>query len=141
MCYLLTEALFTFTDIFKKSIIRINPDFDEDQAERLLQDTSLLLDNEDLGKAFYEKLISNSGIKLIDFESFEKMMKSINVLILITSFLTWNKYLLCMKFNAREAKLYCHNLTNIRKEHVVLTIPALWYKQFLFTNVSTIQWS
>lgn len=57
-----------FTDIFKKSIIRINPDFDEDQTERLLQDTSLLLDNEDLGKAFYEKLISNSGVKLIDFE-------------------------------------------------------------------------
>ncbi|MCD4772582.1 MAG: DEAD/DEAH box helicase family protein [Bacteroidales bacterium] len=60
-----------FTDIFKKSIIRINPDFDEDQAERLLQDTSMLLDNEDLGKAFYEKLISNSGVKLIDFENFE----------------------------------------------------------------------
>jgi len=60
-----------FTDIFKKSIININPDFDEDQAERLLQDTSLILDNEDLGKAFYEKLISNSGVKLIDFENFE----------------------------------------------------------------------
>ena len=60
-----------FPDIFKKSIIKINPDFDEDQAERLLQDTSLLLDNEDLGKAFYEKLISNSGTKLIDFENFE----------------------------------------------------------------------
>ena len=60
-----------FTDIFKKSIIRINPEFDEDQTERLLQDTSLLLDNEDLGKAFYEKLISNSAVKLIDFENFE----------------------------------------------------------------------
>ncbi len=60
-----------FTDIFKRSIIKINSDFDEDQAERLLQDTSLLLDNEDLGKAFYEKLISNSGVKLIDFDNFE----------------------------------------------------------------------
>lgn len=60
-----------FPEIFKKSIIKINPDFDEEQAERLLIDTSLLLDNEDLGKAFYEKLISNSGVKLIDFDNFE----------------------------------------------------------------------
>jgi len=60
-----------FPEIFKKSIIKINPDFDEEQAERLLIDTSLLLDNEDLGKAFYEKLISNSGTKLIDFDNFE----------------------------------------------------------------------
>src|SRR5690554_4208052 len=60
-----------FTDIFKESICRINPEFDQDQAERLLVDTSLLLDNEDLGKAFYEKLTSESGVKLIDFENFE----------------------------------------------------------------------
>ncbi len=60
-----------FTDIFKQSIIKINSDFDEEQAERLLVDISLLLDNEDLGKAFYEKLISNSGVKLIDFDNFE----------------------------------------------------------------------
>ena len=60
-----------FPDIFKKAIIKINPSFDDEQAERLLVDTSLLLDNEDLGKAFYEKLISNSGVKLIDFENFE----------------------------------------------------------------------
>jgi type I restriction enzyme R subunit len=60
-----------FPDIFKKSIIKINPEFDEEQAERLLIDTSLLLDNEDLGKAFYEKLISNSGVKLIDFDNFD----------------------------------------------------------------------
>jgi type I restriction enzyme, R subunit len=59
-----------FTDIFKESIARINPDFDQDQAERLLVDTSLLLDNEDLGKAFYEKLTSESGTKLIDFDNF-----------------------------------------------------------------------
>jgi type I restriction enzyme R subunit len=60
-----------FPEIFKKSIIKINPEFDEEQAERLLIDTSLLLDNEDLGKAFYEKLISNSGVKLIDFDNFD----------------------------------------------------------------------
>ena len=60
-----------FPDIFKKSILKINPDLDEDKAERLLQDISLLLDNEDLGKGFYNKLISSSGVKLIDFDNFE----------------------------------------------------------------------
>jgi type I restriction enzyme, R subunit len=45
-----------FTDIFKDSIFRINPGIDEDQVQRILVDTSLLLDNEDLGKAFYDKL-------------------------------------------------------------------------------------
>jgi len=60
-----------FTEIFKESIIKINPDFDEEMASRLLIDTYLLLDNEDLGKAFYEKLINDSGTKLIDFDNFE----------------------------------------------------------------------
>ena len=44
---------------------------DRDQAERLLVDISLLLSNEDLGKAYFEKLTSESGVKLIDFENFE----------------------------------------------------------------------
>ena len=60
-----------FPAIFKESIARINPDFDQEDAERLLVDTSILLDNEDLGKAFFEKLTSESGTKLIDFENFE----------------------------------------------------------------------
>jgi len=60
-----------FPVIFKESIIRINKDLDDSEVDRLLQDVSLLLDNEDLGKAFYEKLISESGTKLIDFENFE----------------------------------------------------------------------
>ena len=60
-----------FTDIFIESVLKINDNLDEDEAYRFLQDVSLLLDNEDLGKAFYEKLINNSGIELIDFENFE----------------------------------------------------------------------
>jgi len=59
-----------FTDIFKKSISKINPALDEDDIDRLLVDISLSLDNEDLGKAFYEKLISKSGTKLIDLKNF-----------------------------------------------------------------------
>ncbi len=59
-----------FTHIFKDSIQKINPDLEPEEIDRLLVETSLLLDNEDLGKAFFEKLTSNSGVKLIDFENF-----------------------------------------------------------------------
>ncbi|MFV1976171.1 MAG: hypothetical protein ACC651_10510, partial [Candidatus Scalindua sp.] len=51
-----------FTDIFKKSILKINPDIEEQDVLRLLEDVHLALENEDLGKAFYEKLVDQSGI-------------------------------------------------------------------------------
>ncbi len=61
-----------FTDIFTKSIIRINDgELDENDAARLLEDISLVLDNEDLGEAFFKMLITTSGIKLIDFKNFD----------------------------------------------------------------------
>ncbi len=60
-----------FTDIFKKAIKRINPELADDDIERLYQEISLDLENEDLGKAFFEKLTNRSGVKLIDFEGFE----------------------------------------------------------------------
>lgn len=60
-----------FTDIFLKSVLNINEGLTEDDAGRLLEDISLLLDNEDLGKAFYERLVERSGVRLIDFANFE----------------------------------------------------------------------
>jgi len=58
-----------FTDIFTKSITRLNDgDLDEDDTARLLEDITLALDNEDLGQAFFEMLTSTSGIKLFDFK-------------------------------------------------------------------------
>lgn len=59
-----------FPDLFTNAISRINPDLAADEIPRLLADVKLLLDNEDLGKAFYERLTEQSGIKLIDFENF-----------------------------------------------------------------------
>ena len=59
-----------FTDIFKESIAQINPDIEEHDISRLLEDATLALDNEDLGKAFYEQIIDQSGFKLIDFSNF-----------------------------------------------------------------------
>lgn len=60
-----------FTDVFKSSILNINPEITNDKVQRLLEDISLSLDNEDLGKAFYQRLIQQSGVKLIDFENFD----------------------------------------------------------------------
>ena len=56
-----------FADIFEESIQRINPEVEQSDVKRLLEDVSLVLDNEDLGEAFYNMLIASSGTKLIDF--------------------------------------------------------------------------
>ena len=50
------ESTNIFTDIFEESILRINPGAKYDEVKRLFEDVSLTLDNEDLGKAFYEIL-------------------------------------------------------------------------------------
>ncbi|WP_427453584.1 type I restriction endonuclease subunit R [Litorimonas sp. WD9-15] len=60
-----------FPDIFQESLQRINPEIDKSQIDRAFEDIKLALDNEDLGKAFYEILVERSGLKLIDFENFD----------------------------------------------------------------------
>lgn len=64
------ESTNIFTDIFADSIKKINADIDDAEIERLLTDISLELENDDLGKVFYERLISQSGHKIIDFDNF-----------------------------------------------------------------------
>lgn len=58
-----------FPDLFFSAITRINSGIEADDVSRLLEDMKLLLDNEDLGRAF-EKLTDRSNTKLIDFENF-----------------------------------------------------------------------
>ncbi|WP_027362078.1 type I restriction endonuclease [Halodesulfovibrio aestuarii] len=60
-----------FSELFQTAISKINPGINPDDVVRLLEDVRLTLDNEDLGKAFFEKLTERSGTKLIDFEKFE----------------------------------------------------------------------
>ncbi len=60
-----------FPELFCSAIARINPGMESGDIDRLLADVKLLLDNEDLGKAFYEKLTERSGIRLIDFANFD----------------------------------------------------------------------
>ena len=58
-----------FPDFFAESLRRINPDAADLDPKRLLDDISLALDGEDLGKAFHDKLTTTSGIRLIDFQN------------------------------------------------------------------------
>lgn len=61
-----------FIDIFKQSVADINEGIEERDIDNLIQDVKLSLDNEDLGKAFYQMLVAKSGIKLIDFKDFSR---------------------------------------------------------------------
>ncbi len=65
------ESTNIFTDIFNAQIKRINPDITDGDVKRLYDEVSLCLENEDIGKAFYEKLIATSGPRIIDFDNFD----------------------------------------------------------------------
>jgi type I restriction enzyme R subunit len=60
-----------FTDLFRTSLTRINPDTSPDDIERVRLELLALLDYEDLGKAFHERLLRTDGIRLIDFDNFD----------------------------------------------------------------------
>lgn len=60
-----------FESIFFDAVKRINPGVTDAELKVLLDEISLELDYEDLGKKFYERLTATSGIKLIDFKNFK----------------------------------------------------------------------
>jgi type I restriction enzyme R subunit len=66
------EATNIFPGVFRASVMAINPAASSDDIDRLLQEVLLLLENEDLGKDFHERLTRTSGLKLIDFENFDR---------------------------------------------------------------------
>jgi type I restriction enzyme R subunit len=59
-----------FPELFVSAILKINPHIATADAERQLAELKLTLDNVDLGRVFYEKITSRSGVKLIDFDNF-----------------------------------------------------------------------
>src|SRR5690606_32995740 len=65
------ESTNIFPGIFKKAVGDINPELTEGNLSELLDEIYLMLENEDLGQAFYEKLIARSGVRLIDFENLD----------------------------------------------------------------------
>lgn len=57
-----------FKNIFFESLKRINKDVNDSDLERLLNELSIQLNQDDLGKKFYNTLLNGyNGIKLIDF--------------------------------------------------------------------------
>lgn len=60
-----------FPAIFKESVSRLNPNMEQVEIDRLLDEVKLSLDNEDLGEAFYQKLLERSEPKLVDFKNFD----------------------------------------------------------------------
>ncbi len=57
------------SEIFLRSIKRLNPEFTELECQQLLDKIVGVVKNDDLGKDFYSMLSSNSGVKLIDFSN------------------------------------------------------------------------
>ncbi|GGZ72559.1 type I restriction endonuclease subunit R [Algibacter mikhailovii] len=64
------ESTNIFTSIFRKQIEKLNSSLSEKEIQNVYDDVSISLENEDLGRAFYHKLIDQSGVKLIDFDNF-----------------------------------------------------------------------
>lgn len=58
--------------LFCQSVAAINPTATSSEIEVALAHLDLLLDNEDLGKKFYEQITQTSGLKIIDFEDFNR---------------------------------------------------------------------
>ncbi len=65
------ESTNIFRGIFDNQIQQINPSLSKTDIQKVFDDVSISLENEDLGRAFYNKLIDQSGTKLIDFENFD----------------------------------------------------------------------
>ena len=66
------ESTNIFSTVFISSIQKINPGLSDSEARQALDEISLVLENEDLGRAFYKKLINRSGVRLIDYENFDQ---------------------------------------------------------------------
>ena len=58
--------------IFRKSVSSLNPKASTHEIDNELSKLDLLLDNEDLGKQFYERITQTSGLKIIDFDDFNR---------------------------------------------------------------------
>ena len=58
--------------IFRDSIAALNPSASAHEIDTALGQLDLALDNEDLGKQFYEKITATSGLKIIDFEDLDR---------------------------------------------------------------------
>ena len=54
---------------FKEAFLRLNPDSTEDGADKTLTRIQTILNNDDLGKSFYEEVLLNPEERIIDLSS------------------------------------------------------------------------
>jgi type I restriction enzyme, R subunit len=67
-----------FVDEFKKGISKINDEeYTDSQAKGFIREINAQLENDDLGKVFYESLLGDFDCKLIDLEDFDNNTFSI----------------------------------------------------------------
>jgi type I restriction enzyme, R subunit len=59
-----------FPELFFNGIANINPGIAKEDIQKIYDKVNISLDNEDLGKEFYEMLFSNE-VKMIDFDNFK----------------------------------------------------------------------
>ena len=59
------------TDILAIALQRINPTYSPAEIDLHVKQVMASLANDDLGKVFYEHLINQSGIRLVDFGDFD----------------------------------------------------------------------
>ena len=59
------------TSIFRAQISKLNPDLNEDEIDRMLENIRLELGDDDLGRKFYDRL-TDTDIKLIDYTDEKK---------------------------------------------------------------------
>ncbi|MCG8527164.1 MAG: DEAD/DEAH box helicase family protein [Opitutales bacterium] len=70
--YTWNKASNVFPSIFQESLKNINPGIKNSEIERALKDIEMTLENDDLGKVFYERLVQQDGIRLLDFKDFSR---------------------------------------------------------------------
>ena len=56
-----------FTDVFTQAVLRFNPQLHAGDVPALLDAINLELQNDDLGRAFHQRLTACSGVRLVDF--------------------------------------------------------------------------
>jgi len=61
-----------FPSIFYESMRSLNPGIEESEIKIMYDKMTLALENEDVGKAFYEIITADSGPRIIDFKDFSK---------------------------------------------------------------------
>ncbi len=58
-----------FLDVFEAAILRLNPQLQREDIPALLDAIHIDLQNDDLGRAFHQRLTARSGVRLVDFDN------------------------------------------------------------------------